>query len=520
MTSLALLLLAAATAFWVAHVFRIPSIPLLLIAGVITSAVVPVPPDFLEDTLLLGVVVILFVAGIELNPQRVGRYRGLAIRIGMIEFFALGGAAFGVSLLMGFSIVTAAYIGLAISASSTLVVVRLLQQRQELYTPMGRTVTGVLLTQDLLVVILVPVVIGLADGWGAVGIGLASTLGLMALAGVTLRWIAPRLIPWVAEDEEFLLLTVFGVLFVFLGLANFLGVPMVVGAFLAGVTLSPFPVSALVRGQLNSLGDFFSAIFFTALGALLVLPTPAELGQALLLALLLVLLTPPIVTLISERSGFSARVGIGGGLLLAQASEFSLIVGLQGVVLGQLDERTFSLIALVTVITMVLTPLLGTGRVTGWLLRLHPFREPETPGSPPSDHVLLVGCGTSGEAILETLVGGPHEIWVVDDDPVVVTRVREAGFDVVFGDATDLEVLRNAGAHEARIVISTIRNREDCAALLALASDVPVLVRTFEAADARWVEERGGIAVSYAEAGMEDFVRWFLEEGHRIRSTG
>lgn len=512
MSAIAALLLAAAAGLWIAHSVRVPAIPVVILLGMVTSWLIPIPTAFLEDALILGVTVVLFVAGIELNPQRVARYRRAAIRIGLVQFLVLGGTGFGAAVLMGFSLQASAYLGLAISASSTLVVVRLLQQRHELYTPVGRTVTGILLMQDLLVVLLIPVVSGLADGAAAVAVGLANTLAMVGLTGVVLRWVTPWLIPYVSEDEEFLLLTVLGILFAFVGIGSLLGVPFVSSAFLAGIALSPFPVNALVRGQVNSLGHFFSALFFASLGAFLTLPSSEDLLQALLFTLVLVVLTPPLVALVSERNGFSARAGIGAGLLLAQASEFSLVVGLQGLMLGQLSENTFSLIALVTVITMILTPILATGRVTAQLMRLHPFSAPDVREHPPEGHVLILGGGSSGIRLLETLVGIPRDIWVVDDDPAVVEQLGQAGFPVVRGDATDAEVLRNAGVHQARLVISTIRYLEDSATVLAMAGDVPVVVRAFEDSDAEWIEERGGIAISYAEAAVEDFLNWFKAE--------
>lgn len=514
MSAIAFLLLAAALGFGIAHVLRIPAIPVVMAFGVACSALLPIPEEFLEDALMLGVVVVVFVAGIELNPDRVGRYRGTAIRVGLLQFLVLGGAGLGAATLLGFAPQTAAYLGLALAASSTLVVIRLLQQRRELYTPMGRMVTGILLLQDLLVVLLIPVVTHLDEGPRAVGMGLGATLGLMALAAVLLRWVAPRVLPRIADDEELLLLTVLATLFVFLGLSHFLEIPLVGGAFLAGVALSPFPVNALVRGQLNSLGSFFSALFFAALGAILTLPTAAELLQALVLAGIIVIVTPPLVALVAERSGFSARAGIGSGLLLSQASEFSLVVGLQGMILGQITEGAFTIIVLVTVMTMILTPVLATSRVTGRLVRLHPFRAQEVTRDPPRDHILLVGCGSSGVALLETLFGTPREIWVVDDDPAVVGRVQEAGFAVVRGDATDVGILRSAGADQAHIVVSTIRQRDDSAALLAMAGEVPVLVRAFDDTDAKWIEDRGGVAVSYADAATDEFMAWFREEVH------
>jgi len=511
MTTVAALLFAAALGLGLGHLLRLPSVPLIILFGVAVSAVVPLPEDLLEDALLLGVTVVVFVAGIELNPVRVGRYRNAALVIGLLQFFLLGAAGLGAALLLGLTPQTAAYVGLALSASSTLVVVRLLQQRQELYSAKGRTLTGILLLQDLLIILLIPVVIGIGDGWGAVGTGVGGTLVLVALAGVLLRWVAPRLMPSIAEDEEFLLLTVLAVLFVFLGLAHLLGIPLMAGAFLAGVSVSPFPSNALVRGQVNSIGTFFSAIFFAALGAVVTLPTGEELVQALFFAGLVLLVTPPLVALVAERFGFSARGGIGTGLLLAQTSEFSLVVGLQGVILGQIDEGVFGIIVLVTVISMILTPLLTTGPVTSLLLRIHPFRKPSDPREIPQGHVLLLGCGSSGVNLLETLVGIPHPIWVVDDDPAIVERVIQAGFTAIRGDATDAEVLRGAGANRARVVVSTMRRKEDSERLLAHTGQTPVVVRAYDEDDVEWIEERGGIPVSYADAAAADFLDWFLK---------
>jgi Kef-type K+ transport system membrane component KefB len=511
MTAVTVLLLAAAVGFGMSRLLGIPPIPLLVLSGFGATHLVPLEGDLLRDALLLGVTVIVFVAGIELNPARVGPYLATAVKVGTLQFVVLGALGLAAAFALGFGIPTAGYLALALAASSTLVVVRLLQRRRQLYDPMGRMVTGVLLLQDLFVILLIPVVTGLGSGAGGVAAGVGATVLLVALAGAFLRWIAPRLIPRLADDEESLLLAVLTILFVFLGLSQLLRVPLISGAFLAGLALSPFPVNALVRGQLNSLGDFFSAIFFAALGAVVVIPTPWELLQALVLALVVVAFTPLIVALVSERMGFSARAGIGAGLLLSQTSEFSLIVGIQGLVLAQIDAATFSIIALVTVFTMMLTPLLATDPVISFLTRMHPARRARFDVEPPSGHVLLVGCGTNGTALLEMLVVTPNELWAVDDDPAVVDRVREAGIRVMRGDAADREVLRAAGAERARVVISTIGRLEDNGPLLSLTPNVPVLVRAFSAEDEAWIQRRGGIPVPYSEAAARDFLEWFLE---------
>lgn len=512
MTELSVLLLAAAVGFGISRWTGLPAIPVLIVAGVGSSALVPMELGFLGDALTLGVVVLVFVAGIELNPSRLKGRGWAALKVGLFQFFALGGLGLGAATVMGFDMATAAYLALALTASSTLVVVKILQDRRMLFEPVGRLVTGVLLLQDLLIILCIPVVVRLPQGWESAGQGVLATLGLMALAAALMKWVIPRVLDRFAFDEETLLLLSVSVLFAFMGIAHILDLPLISGAFLAGVTLSGFPTASLVRGQLNSMGDFFHALFFAALGAFLSLPALGELGQALLLAGLVILVTPPLVAWIAERAGFSARPALSSGLLLSQTSEFSLVIALQGLLLEQIAPGVLTVIALVTVLTMVLTPFLAGDRVTWAVMRVHPFKRSPKLDHRPENHILLLGCGRHGMALLEDLIITRDQLIVVDDDPAVISQVREAGVTALRGDISDTELLREIGADRARMVISTIRRREDNSPLLALARDVPVLVRGFNLDDGEWIRERGGRPVLYSEAAAEDFEEWYERE--------
>jgi len=517
MIELTALLLAAAVGYGLARITGFPAIPFLILTGIGASALITMDTDFLAEVLTLGVTVLVFVAGIELNPNRLKAQRRTAIKVGTFQFLALGAVGFGAAVLLGFELETAAYLALALTASSTLLVVKLLQERRMLFEPVGRLVTGILLLQDLLIILCIPVVVRLPEGVGAIAGGVASTLGLLVLAGVMLRWVIPGLLRRFGDDEEVLLLLAVSILFVFMGISRVLELPLVTGAFLAGLTLSGFPAAALVRGQVNSLGDFFHALFFAALGAFLPLPTLAQLGEAVLLALLVVIITPPLVAWVGERAGLSARPALSSGLLLAQTSEFSLVVALQGVVLGQLAPEVFSVITMVTVATMVLTPFLSADRVTWALMKVHPFRTVPELVDRPTDHILLLGCGRHGQLLLENLIVTRHPLVVVDDDPVLVQHLQEAGLTAIRGDITDVELLREVGADQARVVISTVRRREDNDPLLALAQNVPVLVRGFNQEDGQWIRERGGRPVLYSEATALAFRQWY--DGERTTDS-
>ncbi|TVP43798.1 MAG: potassium transporter [Gemmatimonadales bacterium] len=511
MTALTLLLAAAALGHAISRWSGLPTVPVLILAGVITTAIFPVEPGFLQDALVLGLTVLVFTAGIELNPGRVRHWRRAAILVGAFQFVILGVIGVGGGFLLGIDLESALYLGLALSASSTLVVVRLLQQRQQLFESIGRLVTGVLLLQDLLVILMIPVLSRFGEGAGAIAAGVGGTLALTLLAAVMIRWGAAFIVQRLAFDEESMLLVVLGILFVFLGLSWALGLPMVTGAFLAGVALSSFPVNLLVRGQLSSLSDFFNALFFTALGAFLPLPSGAEWIRGLLLAGAVIVVTPPLVAWLAERAGFSARPALGAGLLLAQTSEFSLVVALLGVSTGQLPQGLLTVIALVTVLTMVATPFLATDRVTLALMRIHPSRRRPAAEAPPSNHILLLGCGRNGMSLLEELIVSPHHVIVVDDDPALVDQLADAGVEVIRGDISDPRTLEAAGALGARVVISTIRRVADNGALLDLAREGPTLVRSFHDEDAERIRAAGGTPIQYSEAAASEVLTW-LEE--------
>jgi Kef-type K+ transport system membrane component KefB len=508
MVGIAILLIGAAVAHGFARWLNLPAIPFLLLAGITLSQLGLLPLDILSSTLVLGLTFLLFATGIELSPARVGAQRRAALQVGIIQFFVLGGLGSLVAYLLGFDLLTAVYIGLALAASSTLVIVRLLQRKRQLFEPFGRLVVGVLLLQDLLVILLIPIVTRAPFGLDAVGVSMVGTLALVGFAFVFLRWVTP-LLARLQREEEVLLLCVLGILFLFIALAHLLELPLAAGAFLAGISLSSFPVRGITRAQLSSLSDFFSAVFFLSLGGMLTLPSGLELMQAATLALLVLVITPPLVAWITERAGFLARPAIESGLLLSQTSELSLIVALQGLLLGQISQGVFTLIALVTVGTMMLTPFFTTDALVERLLRLHPLRRRSLPPGMMTDHVLLLGAGSGGMPLIETLVGQGEEVFVVDDDPEIIQRLREADIPCLRGDASDPNVLRTAGADRARIITSTIRRPRDNQRLLDYAPDVPVLVRVFDDQDARWVEERGGTPIVYSEAAAREFLGWF-----------
>src|SRR5690606_4680294 len=157
------------------------------------------------------------------------------------------------------------------------------------------------------------------------------------LAWAILSWVTPWL-ERLDDEDEVMVLVLLATLFAFVGLADLLALPVVTGAFLAGVALSRHPLSGMARTLLSSISEFFSALFFIALGALIGIPTGTQLFHAFVFAIVVVGFTPPLVTLVAERAGMSSRPAIESGLLLAQTSELSLVIGLFGLLAGQIEQ--------------------------------------------------------------------------------------------------------------------------------------------------------------------------------------
>ena len=513
MIGLAILLGGAALAQAIARWLDLPATPFVLLVGFVLGQLGLIPVEILQEALVLGLTFLLLVLGIELSPRRLRgkRHRKTAVGVGTLQFVVLGTAGVLAALALGIDGVAAAHIGIALAASSTLVVVRLLQRKGRMFEPFGRLVLGVLLVQDGLVILGIPAVMRAPEGLRSVAIGILGTLAMLVLALAAMRWIVPRFVA-LQDDEEELLILVLALPFVFIGLAGWLELPLAAGAFVGGFVLSPFPTSGIVRAQLASVADFFTPVFFLALGGILIAPGPGTVLQALALSAVVLLVTPPLVAFLTERSGFDARPALESGLVLAQTSELSLVLGLHALVAGQIGQDTFTVLALVTVITMVLTPYLLAERFVHFLLRLHPVRWIETPSGRGTDHIVLLGCGSGGMPLLETLLMMGEEVVVIDDDPEVVNRLRSADVHCIHGDASDPDVLRRAAAHRARVISSTIRRPRDNARALALLRDRPVLVRVFEDEDALWVERSGGIPVLYSDAAASEFMTWFARE--------
>lgn len=518
MSGYTILLLVAAIAFGLAKLLRLPAIPLLMIGGVGLRILaddlgIKIDAFLVRECIEIGLAVLVFTAGADLSPRRVkGRARPVLI-LSIAQFLCLGLAGTLTTYWLGYDWITSFYIGAALSASSTLVVVRHLQKRRQFFEPFGRLVVGVLLMQDIFIILLIVALLRFNEGSLAISLGMleVAALGFAALL------LHRRFVPWICErfkpDEETLMLGALATLFAFSGIAYLLNLPFLVGAFLAGFTLSAFPMNGLVRSMLGSLSGFFLALFFISIGFILTLPTSEMILHGALLILVLILVTVILVTFLAERLGYSTRAAIESGILLSQTSEFSIILALAGMQAGHLSNELFSMLTLITVSTMTLTPLLSRDSITWRAMHLHPNRwhKKTSEFSNLRGHAILLGYGRAGRQTLQSLIEHGLESVVVDDDAAVVARLQHQGVHAVQGDGSDARILKLVNARHASVVLCSMRRSRDAKVALKLLRPgrAKVIVRTFEPREATHVRSLGGLPVDTSEAATRSFLDWF-----------
>jgi CPA2 family monovalent cation:H+ antiporter-2 len=519
MTTLAVAVLFAAIALGLARVSRLPVGPVAIVAGIFLGFVPGVDPELVRDGLLLSATFLVFSMGAEIDRGDVAAHRGASITAAALFLGSTALVALGVWAFLDLERWTVVYLFLALGSSSTLVVVELLRRRERFFEPVGRFVTGVVLAQDSTVIVLLSL-LGPLSAAGLLGntepfaaselvrplLG-ALVIGLGGL--VTHRWLAPAVLLRSRASEEEQLLFLLALLFAFGGVADFAGLPPVLGAYVAGVSLSRFPVGGLTRGALLSFSDFFTVLFFVLLGAVLEVPAAQELGVEVTFVVAVLVVRPALLFPVARRAGMTVRASVEAIHLLSQTGEIGLIVVLVGLQRGHVDAGLLSMVGLLVVLTTSLSPWLSSDANVARFTHNIPLRRSTRPTERYRGHVVVVGCGESGRHLVERLRALGTPLVVVEDDPEIVRQLDVQGVSVLRGDGGDPEVLRRAGANTAAAIVSTMRRLPDNARLLATFRGAQVLVRVFSGEQAAEVRRLGGVPVVEAELATGAALRWF-----------
>jgi Kef-type K+ transport system membrane component KefB len=429
----------------------------------------------------LGVAVLLFVVGLKLDVTLVRHLGPVALATGIGQILFTSALGFGLALLLGMDAVTALYIAVALTFSSTIIIVKLLSDKREIDSLHGRIAVGFLIVQDLAVVLAMLVVgswSAAGSGWAPAAAIAARLTGAVAVVGLLMRYVLPPLLARLAHSQELLLL--FGISW---GVAlaaggEALGFSREVGAFLGGFSLASTEYREVLGTRLTSIRDFLLLFFFIDLGARLDLAAlGTEIAVALVLAAFVLVGNPLIVMAIMGAMGYRKRTGFLAGLTVAQISEFSIIFITMGVGLGHVPGDAVGIVTLVGLITITTSTYMIRSsaalyeRLAPWLgvfERVRPLREiaVDTVAPDAGPQVLLFGLGRYGGRLIEGLQARGVRVLGFDFDPEVVPALRRRGIDARFGDAEDQHLLETLPLDGVRWVVSTLPQPDLNTALL------------------------------------------------------
>ena len=474
----ALLVMAAVVGFF-GIILRQPLIVSFIAVGLIAgpSALDLVRSDEQISLLSeLGIAVLLFLVGIKLDVKLIRSLGAVSLLtgLGQVAFTSIFGYLIGLAL--GLGAITSLYVAVALTFSSTIIIVKLLSDKREIDSLHGQIALGFLIVQDLVVVLAMIVLsaVGIGaggdggHGGGSVTMVLTSGVAMVALVVLFVRYVANPLTERLARAPELLVIFAIAMAAMFAAAGDIVGLGKEVGGLLAGVALASTPYRETIAARLEPLRDFLLLFFFIALGSTLDLSLlGTHVTGAIIFSLFVLIGNPLIVLVIMGALGYRKRTGFLAGLTVAQISEFSLIFVAMGVSLGHVQEDALGLVTMVGLVTIAASTYMIT-----YSHHLYAAFEPflgvfERRGTPreaseaalhrdDGHTVIIFGLGRFGTAIGLRLQKRGIKVLGVDFNPLSIKRWRELGLATEFGDATDPEFVAELPLTHAEWIVSTV----------------------------------------------------------------
>lgn len=515
---------------FVTYKFKLPLLIAYLVGGLLiamigffdvrTSAALSFLPE-------IGIALVLFLVGMELDLREIRSFGKPILIAGVLQVFITSVLGTFIAQSFGFTLVESVYLGIGLSFSSTIVVIKLLLEKKELKSLYGKLSIGILLLEDLLAVV---ILLGLTSTISMLGTGMTQALPVLAFMGKVLvlfsialilnHFILGTLFKAVSGSAELLFLTALAWCFIFISLAIFLGFSVVIGAFLAGVALASSPYHFQIQGKVKPMRDFFVALFFVYLGTKV---NFAHISQTFLPILIFttyaVIIKPLIFVLLLGTLGFRKRTMFLTAINLSHVSEFSLIILLVGLNEKLVSQQALTVIASSGVLSLIISSLsiskssqiykMVTGLV-GFFERENIYHADSINTVELEDHIVIIGAHRVGGEMVKFLKKEKQSLVVLDFNPHQVEILLGEGIQVIYGDMEDPEVLDVLNLSKAKMVISTASDVNDNKALLEALRlrhiNIPVVVRAETIKEAQVLYQKGADLVVIPEVMAGDLL--------------
>jgi len=474
---LGVILLAAFIVAYFLRIFKQPLIIGYIIAGIILSSFfikVGASHEVINVLSQFGVAFLLFIVGLHLNPKIIKEVGVSSLFIGLIQIIITFGLSFLVAFkFLGFDAISSCYIGIALAFSSTIIIMKLLSDNQQLDSLFGKISIGVLIIQDIVAIAVLIIISSVSGGLNSFNFSVDGILiGLGLIVGLFLvgYFALPKLTKSIAKSQELLFLFSICWCFIVGAIFSFIGFSVEIGALIAGIILSVSPYATEISSKIRPLRDFFLIVFFIILGSKVQISNFGKIiVNALIFSGLALILKPLILMLSMKFFNYTKRTNFLVSATLSQISEFSIIVVGLGVSLNHLSSEVFDTIILTLIFTILISSYLITysNKIYSKLSNFLNFFERKNVRKKSENKILkrdyeaiLFGYNRIGFSILNSFRKMKKDYLVVDFNPEVIKNLEKFGVSALYGDAFDLELLDELPLEKAKIIISTIPDVE------------------------------------------------------------
>ncbi|WP_414837555.1 cation:proton antiporter [Candidatus Nanosalina sp. VS9-1] len=475
----------------------------------------------------LGLVFLLFLIGLEIDLDEIREVLGSTIGIAVIQMFLTFLAGLGIATGLGFDTVTAVFIGAAVMFSSTALVVKILTKRDEASTLPGRLDVGVLLVQDVAVVIILALLtVNFSDPVQA-GIKLLEIFLMISVVGVlslaSSRYVFSRVLKKISGNSLAFFTHGVAWAFLFITIADHLNLSLEIGAFLAGIGIAQVPYSRELQESVRPLTDLFMAIFFMNFGISIAGGSIQQyLGEAVIASVLLIAAKFIILFLTIDRFKFTPETSFKASVNMGQISEFGLILTSLAVTEGYIDSGISGFISMVAILTM------GT---SAYLIRyrdsleefFHPvlrFFQSEAKQDLEieklNNHAVIIGYDEVSRRVCREL-SEDYRILVIDNNPDNVEELSESEYKYIYGDFKHGEIRKGANLEQADFIINFTREKEINTVLLEERNEDTVVItetRSFEEASEMYDLGADYVIMENVLAGnrISEYLELYLED--------
>lgn len=529
--SIGIIIIIAGVGAYLSRALKQPLIPAYIITGIILGPILKIITDKAVIAALseIGIAFLLFSVGLELNLKKLKDIGNVATIGALIHMGLLFGASYAAFKLLKYNNLTSIYIGLILMFSSTLVLVKLLSDKNTLDTLHGRIIIGMLLMQDIVAIIALTMLNSIGEPMlGSVLLMFVKGI-IVFLVGLALaKIIFTSVFKFAARNDELLFILSIMIMFAFAIIYNYIGFSIVIGAFIAGLLLGSLPYNLEIIGQVKGIKDFFAVIFFVSIGLELIPFSFSRIALPLGVMLGMTIIVLPLLTLVLLAVfGYKKRTAFLTSISLAQISEFSLIIVAFGFNKGHISSEIFSLTILVAIITIGLTAYIikFDDKLYNWFgKRLVIFDKLSRHNKELISYleegvrhkVVLVGYDRIGYSILQKLHMLKKNVVVVDLNPDIIKDLIRKKVPCIYGDIGDVEIIKRLRLEEAELVISTIPNHEDSLLLIKKVREInpeaTIIVTSYNAEDALELYKKGADYVVVPHFLGGEHISLILEE--------